>query len=70
MTTLVLPLLYLVHLSMTNDCDNERHLNTTDYITSYDNPNLPFCIGSYLDPALIKLICPLCSVTVGDKLYR
>ena len=28
-------------------CNNKRHLNTADYITSYDNTDLPFCIASY-----------------------
>ena len=28
-------------------CDNKEHTKTVDYITSYDNTNLPFCIGSF-----------------------
>ena len=49
-------------------CDNMGYTNTADYITSYDNTNLSLCIGSFFIPPLIKLLCPLCSVTVGDKL--
>ena len=65
---LVLPLPCLASLSMTNYIAIMKNTNTADYITSYDNINLSLCIGSFLIPYLIKLPCPLCSVTVGNKL--
>ena len=68
MNTLVLPLLCLVCLSMTNDIVIIRGTSTLQ-ITSLVMITLIFSF--VLDPVRFctdKLTCPLCSVTVGDKL--
>ena len=68
MTTLVLPLLCLVCLSMTNNIVIMRGTSTLQ-ITSLVMITLIFLL--VLDPVRSctdKTHCPLCSVTVGDKL--
>ena len=49
-------------------CDKLRHINTVDYITSYDNFNLPVIIGSFRSGSLMKVVmCPSLSVTFGIR---
>ena len=68
-SALVLPLLCLVFLSMTNHIAIIRGTLTL-HITSLFMITLisPFVLDPFLIPLLIQLLCPLCSMTVGNKL--
>ena len=55
-------------LSMTNAIVINEGMSTPRLtFISRDNTYPPLIIGSVMTILLIKVMCPLCSVTVGDK---